>query len=101
MTLIDLSGLGQGATISLAMTDREPDHRDVPADSDAQRQRRKRYRHTLREDSITGNAAANSLSGGDGNDTLIGGERDDILAGGDGNDTYVYPRPPPGRWGPT
>ena len=36
---------------------------------------------------ITGNNAANVLSGLDGNDTLNGGAGNDTLSGGDGNDT--------------
>ncbi len=38
-------------------------------------------------DTITGNAAANTLSGGIGNDTLVGALGDDLLVGGAGNDT--------------
>ncbi len=37
----------------------------------------------------TGNAQANSISGGTGNDTLDGGAGIDTLIGGAGNDTYV------------
>ncbi|QXH34067.1 peroxidase family protein [Pseudomonas muyukensis] len=37
----------------------------------------------------TGNAQANTLTGGVGNDTLNGGAGDDRLVGGAGNDTYV------------
>jgi Ca2+-binding RTX toxin-like protein len=37
----------------------------------------------------TGNALANTITGGSGNDTLNGGAGDDRLVGGAGNDTYV------------
>jgi Ca2+-binding RTX toxin-like protein len=37
----------------------------------------------------TGNAQANTINGGTGNDTLDGGAGIDTLAGGSGNDTYV------------
>lgn len=39
------------------------------------------------DDSLTGDAAANTLNGGVGNDTLVGGGGADILLGGAGNDT--------------
>lgn len=39
------------------------------------------------DDSLTGDAAANTLNGGVGNDTLVGGSGADILLGGAGNDT--------------
>ncbi|MGL4821937.1 MAG: Hint domain-containing protein, partial [Plesiomonas shigelloides] len=38
-------------------------------------------------DTLTGNAGANSIDGGAGNDTLAGGAGVDTLAGGDGNDS--------------
>ncbi|QWG14867.1 M10 family metallopeptidase C-terminal domain-containing protein [Bradyrhizobium sediminis] len=41
-------------------------------------------------DSITGNAIANTLNGGAGNDTLIGGLGVDMLTGGSGADTFVF-----------
>lgn len=37
----------------------------------------------------TGNALANSITGGDGDDRLDGGAGDDFLAGWNGSDTYV------------
>jgi len=40
-------------------------------------------------DTLTGNSAANILSGRSGNDTLIGGAGNDRLDGGDGNDTLL------------
>jgi serralysin len=39
-------------------------------------------------DTLIGNALANTLMGGAGNDTLTGGSGADILIGGDGNDTF-------------
>ena len=41
------------------------------------------------DDTLTGNAAANTLDGGDGDDTLSGGLGADTLLGGDGNDTLT------------
>jgi Ca2+-binding RTX toxin-like protein len=41
------------------------------------------------DDWLTGDAAANRLSGGDGNDNLDGGAGADTLIGGTGNDQYV------------
>ena len=41
-------------------------------------------------DTITGNAAANTLYGGHGNDTLTGGSGNDILHGNSGRDTAVF-----------
>lgn len=41
----------------------------------------------------TGNALANDIMGGLGNDTLDGGSAADTLTGGDGNDTYVVDDP--------
>ena len=38
---------------------------------------------------LTGNTAANTLTGGAGNDTLSGGTGADTMIGGAGNDTYV------------
>ena len=40
-------------------------------------------------DTIVGNAGANTLTGGDGNDTLNGGAGADHIRGGQGNDVYV------------
>ena len=40
-------------------------------------------------DTITGDAGANTLVGNDGNDTLDGGAGADTMIGGTGNDTYV------------
>jgi Ca2+-binding RTX toxin-like protein len=40
-------------------------------------------------DSVTGGAGADTLSGGDGNDSLAGGSGGDSLAGGAGNDTLI------------
>jgi Ca2+-binding RTX toxin-like protein len=40
----------------------------------------------------TGNALANTLTGGEGNDTLDGGAGADKLIGGNGDDTYVVDR---------
>ncbi len=42
------------------------------------------------DDTLRGNASANSLSGGDGNDVLIGGAGNDVLDGGLGLDTASY-----------
>ena len=41
-------------------------------------------------DTLRGNAGANTLSGGDGNDTLQGDLGNDLLAGGAGTDTAVF-----------
>ena len=41
------------------------------------------------DDSITGDAGANSLDGGSGDDTLIGGDAVDRLSGGGGQDTLT------------
>ncbi len=41
----------------------------------------------------TGNALANTITGGSGNNTLDGGAGLDTLIGGDGNDTYVTDNP--------
>jgi serralysin len=38
---------------------------------------------------LTGNALANEIIGGAGNDTLIGGGGSDTMRGGDGDDTYI------------
>lgn len=40
-------------------------------------------------DTLTGTAAANSISGGDGNDTIAGGAGADTLLGGNGNDALT------------
>ncbi|QYK40429.1 MAG: calcium-binding protein [Paracoccaceae bacterium] len=42
---------------------------------------------TVRDDTLTGDAAANALFGGGGNDLIEGGAGDDTLWGGAGNDT--------------
>lgn len=39
------------------------------------------------DDAITGDAAPNTLNGGDGDDVIVGGDGDDSLGGGDGNDS--------------
>ncbi|MBR2733776.1 MAG: hypothetical protein IKD80_05955, partial [Selenomonadaceae bacterium] len=39
---------------------------------------------------LTGNALANSIKGGNGNDTLTGGKGNDSLWGNGGNDTFIY-----------
>ncbi len=39
---------------------------------------------------ITGNAFANKIFGGEGNDSLWGGKGNDSLYGGDGDDTFIY-----------
>ncbi|WP_407118307.1 M10 family metallopeptidase C-terminal domain-containing protein [Bradyrhizobium sp. LMG 9283] len=41
-------------------------------------------------DTIIGNAIANTLNGGGGNDTITGGAGNDTINGGDGTDTAVY-----------
>lgn len=41
-------------------------------------------------DILKGNAAANRLQAGGGNDLLVGGQGDDTLQGGTGDDTYAY-----------
>jgi len=41
-------------------------------------------------DTITGNAIANMLDGGGGNDTLIGGAGNDTIVGGSGTDVAVF-----------
>ena len=42
------------------------------------------------DDTITGDAGANTLRGGDGNDTITGGAGSDVLEGGDGADTFRF-----------
>ena len=42
------------------------------------------------DDSIKGLAGADTLSGGSGNDTILGGEGNDQLYGGTGKDIFVY-----------
>ncbi len=52
---------------------------------------KKIYAGDLTEDIIiNGNAKANSIYGGKGNDTLIGGKGNDTLIGGNGADFFVY-----------
>ena len=41
-------------------------------------------------DTITGNAIANTLNGGNGNDTLTGGAGNDTIIGGSGTDVAVF-----------
>ena len=41
-------------------------------------------------DKLTGNADANNVEAGSGNDTLDGGLGNDILTGGDGADTFIF-----------
>jgi Ca2+-binding RTX toxin-like protein len=42
------------------------------------------------DDHLTGNAGANTISGGLGNDVITGGGGADLLKGGTGNDIFVY-----------
>jgi len=45
---------------------------------------------TVNSDTLNGTAvAANTISGGDGNDTITGGSANDVIDGGAGNDSYT------------
>jgi Ca2+-binding RTX toxin-like protein len=45
---------------------------------------------TAHDDDLTGDAVANVLAGGDGNDRIDGGDEADTLVGGDGKDTAAF-----------